>query len=431
MPAQILGVPGVDGAAAPSEVEVLLRSRRVRTVYQRLVDLSSGATVGFEALTRGPAGPLEAPTALFDAAYGAGRVAELDWIARASAFRTALEAGLDRDLSWFVNTEPASMRTACPPDLRPIVSAARYGLRVVMEVTERAVTADPAALLAGVRNAREAGWSIALDDVGADPASLAMMPFLRPDVIKLDLRLIQDRPSLEIARTVNAVLAQSERTGATILAEGIETAEHADIARAMGATVGQGWLFDRPGPLPTAAGPVTPLAVPLPHAPSGAAATPSGVAGTPFEAVAAHRPVNRTRKDLLLPMSFHLEHTGLDPHEPIVLLGCFQHTGHFTPRTRVRYTDLARTAAFVGALGAGMPIGPAPGVRGADLPADDPLRGEWNVIAIGPTFAGALVARDCGDSGPDAARRFDYAITHDRDLVIEAANTLLGRLLPR
>ncbi|WP_203932956.1 sensor domain-containing phosphodiesterase [Virgisporangium ochraceum] len=424
MPAQMLTVPGVGGAAAPSEVEVLLRSRRVRTVYQRLVDLASGATVGFEALTRGPAGPLEAPSALFHAAYGEGRVAELDWVARASALRTALDAGLDRDLSWFVNTEPASMRTACPPDLRPIVSAAREGLRVVMEVTERAVTADPAALLAGVERARAAGWSIALDDVGADPASLAMMPFLRPDVIKLDLRLIQNRPSLEIARTVNAVLAQSERTGATILAEGIETAEHADIARAMGATVGQGWLFDRPGPLPAAAGLVTPLA-------TGGAPTPRGAPATPFAAVAAHRPVNRTRKDLLLPMSFHLEHAGLDPNEPIVLLGCFQHTGHFTPMTRHRYADLARTAAFVGALGAGMPVAPAPGVRGADLADDDPLRGEWNVIAIGSRFAGALVARDCGDTGPDAARRFDYAITHDRDLVIEAANTLLTRLLPR
>jgi DICT domain-containing protein len=73
---------------------------------------------------------------------------------------------------------------------------------------------------------------------------------------------------------------------------------------------------------------------------------------------------------------------------------------------------------------------PAPGVRGADLAADDPLRGEWNVIAVGPTFAGALVARDCGDTGPDAARRFDYAITHDRDLVIAAANSLLVRLHP-
>ena len=73
---------------------------------------------------------------------------------------------------------------------------------------------------------------------------------------------------------------------------------------------------------------------------------------------------------------------------------------------------------------------PAPGVRGASLGPGDPLRGEWDVIMVGPHFAAALVARDCGDDGPDADRRFDFVITHDRDLVVRAAQPLLDRLLP-
>jgi len=77
-----------------------------------------------------------------------------------------------------------------------------------------------------------------------------------------------------------------------------------------------------------------------------------------------------------------------------------------------------------------MPVTPAPGVRGASLRPDDPLCGEWDVIMIGPHFAGALVARDCGDDGPDADRRFDFVITHDRDLVLRAAQPLLDRLVP-
>jgi len=47
-----------------------------------------------------------------------------------------------------------------------------------------------------------------------------------------------------------------------------------------------------------------------------------------------------------------------------------------------------------------MPAGPAPGVRGASL-------------------------------GPDADRRFDFVITHDRDLVVRTAQPLLDRLLPQ
>jgi DICT domain-containing protein len=56
------------------------------------------------------------------------------------------------------------------------------------------------------------------------------------------------------------------------------------------------------------------------------------------------------------------------------------------------------------------------------------LCGEWSVIVVGPHFSGALVARDCGDSGPDPQRRFDFVITHDRQLVVRAARTVLRRL---
>jgi DICT domain-containing protein len=69
-------------------------------------------------------------------------------------------------------------------------------------------------------------------------------------------------------------------------------------------------------------------------------------------------------------------------------------------------------------------------VRGTALGGDDPLRGEWNVIVVGPHFAGALVARDLADTGRDAERRFTYALTYDRDLVLEAARALLQWIVP-
>src|SRR5204863_14985 len=97
---------------------------------------------------------------------------------------------------------------------------------------------------------REGGWGIALDDVGTDATSLALMPFLDPDVIKLDLRLIQDTPTEDLAEVVNAVNAEAERSNLTILSEGIETEEHVRTSLAFGATLGQGWMFGKPAPLP-------------------------------------------------------------------------------------------------------------------------------------------------------------------------------------
>jgi DICT domain-containing protein len=69
-------------------------------------------------------------------------------------------------------------------------------------------------------------------------------------------------------------------------------------------------------------------------------------------------------------------------------------------------------------------------VRGADLGDDDPLRGEWSVAVLGPHFAAALVAVDLGDDGPEHDRRFDFALTYDRELVTEAAAALMRRVQP-
>ncbi|HLH13582.1 MAG TPA: hypothetical protein VKV16_02250, partial [Solirubrobacteraceae bacterium] len=88
----------------------------------------------------------------------------------------------------------------------------------------------------------------------------------------------------------------------------------------------------------------------------------------------------------------------------------------------------ARDAALVGALGTCLSSRPAPGVRGVALDCADPLRGEWDVSVIGSHFAMAFAARELGDTGPDMDRRFDFAITYERELAIEAARSMMGRL---
>jgi DICT domain-containing protein len=109
-------------------------------------------------------------------------------------------------------------------------------------------------------------------------------------------------------------------------------------------------------------------------------------------------------------------------------MSAFQHRRHVTPATVRRYTDLARSCAFVAAFGEELDGSPAPGVRTAPLTDDDPLRGEWSVVVVGPHEAVALVAQDLGDDGPDDQRRFAYAVTHERALVVAAAHALIARL---
>ena len=408
-------------AAALDEV---LSQGGLRAVYQPIVDLDTGDVVAYEALARGPVGsPMALPEELFAAAREARRVPELDWACRAAALQGALDAGLPRPRRLFVNVEVDALALPTPDALQALLRRAGPELDVIVEITERALTERPADLLRLVRDVRARGWGIALDDVGADVRALAIMPLVRPDVIKLDLRLLHDNPTTEIAEIIQAVNAECERTGALVLAEGIETEEHVASARAMGAHLGQGWHLGRPGPLEVPAAPPA-RAIELAVVPD------PGAEVSPYEIVRQVREVRRGDKSLMFAISLQLEQQASAIGEAALILSAFQHAEHFTPLTAERYAVLAADAAFVAALGVGMPAEPARGVRGAALRDDDPLKAEWSVVVLGPHFAAALVAMDLGHDEEGRELGFDFAITYDRRLVIDAAAALMRRMEP-
>jgi EAL domain-containing protein (putative c-di-GMP-specific phosphodiesterase class I) len=419
----------VQSASAAPAARLLLGGG-IRCVYQPIVELASGRPVGYEALSRGPAGSaLESPGAMFRAATEEGLLGEFDRACRSVAVSGALEAGLAEETALFVNAEPAGLGDGGVLDR--IAEGGLGRISIVVELTERALASRPSEVLAAVRWLRERGCRIALDDVGIDPRSLGLMPFVSPEVIKLDRRLTQGQlPPAVAARVINAVRAEAERSGAVILGEGIETEAHRRRAEAMGAQLGQGWLFGLPGSLPrrgatsqhSAAGGAS---FPMPRR------TPDAMEKqTPFELVANPDAVLRGDKRLLLSLSRQLEQEASSLHGESVVLATFQDQRFFSERMRRQYEQLARDSALVGVLGVGIPDRPGAGVRGASLSPADPLRGEWDVVVVGPHFAGAFVARDLGDEGcPDFERRFEYFMTYDRDRVTAAARALLHHLV--
>ena len=407
--------------------------------FQPIFDLHGAGVFGFEALAR--TGTPEAPappTALFARAAREGRLPELDWACRAQALRAASAGGLGAwaagAVALFVNAEPASSSSPFTWDFLEADRALDPGVVRVLEITERALTGRPGPLLDMLDAVRAAGWRIALDDVGVVPASLSLLPVLQPDVVKLDLQLVQRRSDAHVAETVSAVAAYAEETGALVLAEGIETRAQADLAVSMGARLGQGYLLGRPAPLAglDAYGP-GPVPTARPHGAHDLPRWRPPVApprtGTPYDLVAAKAPaLRRATKPLLVGIARWLERQALVIGEPAVLISTFEHQRHFSPPSVRRYGTLASCCSLVVALGQEMPEEPAPGVRGIPLAADDPLVDEWDVLVLGPHFAAALVAIDLGDTGPDDERRFDYTVTYERSDVVAAARGLLARL---
>ena len=406
----------VMGTGSGTAFEDLLDPRFLQPMYQPIVDVATSKVVAVEALARWPELDVS-PDVAFARAIELGRLAELDRACRNQAIDNALAHGLPPRFGLFVNIEPSTITAAAAHDL---VARTRGELQIVVEITERKIASRPAELLTALRELRRAQCSIALDDVGAEPASLGFLPLIAPSVVKLDVSLVTKWPDEDQGAILAAVWAFAERTGARILAEGIETERHLQQALAFGATLGQGWYFGR----------AAPLGVFDEHdeallADRGALDS----APTPFACVEPSR-IHVGTKGQLLGISHHIENQGVSLATPSILLSTFQGAENFTPDTAKRYAALSERCLMVGALGVGLAAEPVPGVRGVRLSENDALLGEWVVVVVGAHHVAALIARDLGDTDPvpDHERRFEFVVTHDYDTVLNAARSLLERL---
>ncbi len=410
------------GSAAELSIDEIIDQQAVRTVFQPVVHLATGSIAGFEALSRGPAGTsLESPMALIEAAHVAGRPGELDWACRARALKIAADARLPDSVSWFVNVEAAGLAIPCPPHLAEAQERARTELRVILEVVEREVDSNVLNLIRAADDARRGAWGVALDDVGAEEVSLAVLPLLRPDVVKLDMSLVQDAPTEATYSITGAVRSYAERRGAVILAEGIETLAHEQLAKLFGATYGQGYYYGRPGPLPTSMEP-PPFPIPLRQH------LPALDGRTPFEVLSATIAPQRVEKHHLHAISKHLENRVAHAGNAAVLLAGFQDAAFFTASQQAHYAELAASNALTIVLAKDLARYDEPTYHVGPPPPGSAIDQEWVVIVLSPHIAAALVARDCGDTGPDSQRRFDFIYAHDRDVVIEAARSFIQDL---
>jgi EAL domain len=120
---------------------------------------------------------------------------------------------------------------------------------LVIEVTEHELATDDIALAADLAALRARGARVAVDDAGAGYAGLQQLMRVAPDLIKLDRSLVQDIH----ADTAKQALVESfvrfgRRTGAQVVAEGIETEEELRVLADLDVTYGQGYFLAKPGP---------------------------------------------------------------------------------------------------------------------------------------------------------------------------------------
>lgn len=228
------------GASSRTRVAEILDRGGPTMALQPIVDLEDHRAWGFEALARFP-GSAEGPARWFSDAAAVGMGARLEAAAVCAAVRLLPRLPAAAYLS--VN---ASADALCAePTIVEAIEA--VGERIVLEVTEHERVSMTPLFEARLDAVRRSGARVAVDDAGSGYAGLQHILDLRPEVLKLDRSLV-DGISTHAGRQAMcaAMVAFAQRTGATLVAEGVEASADLRMLRDVGVTKAQGFLLGRP-----------------------------------------------------------------------------------------------------------------------------------------------------------------------------------------
>jgi len=226
--------------SASVRIAETIASSAFQIVFQPIVDLETGRTVGFEALSRFDSN--DAPNVVFADAAKAGLGLDLEAATLTAAVRAGarLPAG-----AWLgLNVSP----TFLAESTRLIAILAERTRPITLEITEHEVIDDYGPIHAAMA-ALGPDVRLAVDDAGAGAANFRHLVELRPALVKIDAGLIR-AVNADVSRqaVVVGLVHFAAVSGAFVLAEGIETKAEQAMVQRLGVTLGQGYRLGRPAP---------------------------------------------------------------------------------------------------------------------------------------------------------------------------------------
>jgi PAS domain S-box-containing protein/diguanylate cyclase (GGDEF)-like protein len=241
-----------------SQLRGALREGRIRPWLMPIVSMATGDVVGYEALARWMLadGTVKAPDEFLGVAERTGLVREID--------RVILSESLDalttmaQQISLGVNVSGVTLAS---PDFADSVrrELERTGIdpsRLSLEVTETALFRITDSVRSSMESLAELGASWWVDDFGTGFSSISHLRDLPIAGLKLDRSFTSGVTfgSSRATRLSRGLAGLAHGLGLATVAEGVETAEQAEVLAGQGWQMGQGWLYGKPVPLPVAAG---------------------------------------------------------------------------------------------------------------------------------------------------------------------------------
>jgi len=241
------------------ELETDLRravlSEELRVHYQPIINLDSGAIVGFEALVRWqhPTQGLLQPISFVPFAEEIGFIHNIDRFvlteACGQARRWQSQGLAPAGLLMSVNL---SAREISDNSIRESVSLSLLETgfeptNLILEITESALLRDLEATIRNLEALKSLGLSIAVDDFGTGFSSFSHLEQLPIDILKVDRSFVANitehggRPSL-----APAIVQLAHTLGLTAIAEGVESPEQVMPLRDIQCSLAQGYHLGMP-----------------------------------------------------------------------------------------------------------------------------------------------------------------------------------------
>jgi c-di-GMP phosphodiesterase len=224
-----------------------------RPFFQPTFDLKTGEIRGCEVLARWirEDGTIVPPISFIPIAESSGRIERMTWQILSAAL-TELYPRLhdDKLFKLSVNVVPQHLVAAdFIKTLRRVVANARVSPRqIVLEITERTELPDPKKAALVVKELRELGFRVAMDDVGVGHSGLSQMKGLGANTIKIDKFFIDTITQDGSSAIVEMLVRLARDLQMTVIAEGIETDDQVQTLIACGVEEGQGYFVSPPLP---------------------------------------------------------------------------------------------------------------------------------------------------------------------------------------
>ena len=239
-------------ARTEAELRLAMPRGELLLYFQPKLDAQTLALAGVEALVRWqhPQRGLLPPGEFIEVAEQSGQMAQLGRqvlkLAVAQS-RAWLDQGLRRAIA--VNVSPSQFADAeFVPALLALLEQARVPAELIsVEITESIAMTDFATTAHRLKQLRDAGVRVAVDDFGIGFSNLSQLSRLPMDELKIDRSLVMQIGQGDKSEAIiRAIVSMSHALGYKTVAEGIETPEQQRFLQQLGCDILQGYLFARP-----------------------------------------------------------------------------------------------------------------------------------------------------------------------------------------